>query len=124
MLFPSLVTSALFNSLTTRVKLVNCSWKPYLSSTNGLTSIYGYVEERMLYSLIYFLWRPDVPVSCCKVKCVDLDRQDDSTDHEKRVCSDHGFQHTCTGKIRPPVSSHHLHGFEVGQLNRRLTSDV
>ena len=37
----------------------------------------------MLYSLIYFLWRPDVPVSCCKVKCVD---QDDSTDHEKRVC--------------------------------------
>ena len=25
----------------------------------------------MLYSLMYFLWRLDVPVSCCKVKCVD-----------------------------------------------------
>ena len=56
-------------------------------------NIYGYVEERMLYSLIYFLWSPDVPVSFCKVKCVD--RQDDSTDHEKHVCSGRGFQLTC-----------------------------
>ena len=29
-----------------------------------------------------------------------------------------------TGKIWPPVSSHHLHGSKVGQLNRRLTNDV
>ena len=54
-----------------------------LTSTNGLTSIYGCVEERMLYSsLIYFLWTPDVPVSCCKVIV------NDSTDYGL------GFQHT------------------------------
>ena len=29
-----------------------------------------------------------------------------------------------TGKIRLPISSRHLHGFKVEQLNRRLTSDV
>ena len=27
-------------------------------------------------------------------------------------------------KIQPPILSHHLHGFKVGLLNRRLTNDT
>ena len=44
----------------------------------------------MLYSLMLLL-RPDAPLTCYKVKCVD--RQHDSTDREKRACSSDGFQH-------------------------------
>ena len=51
----------------------------------------GYVEEMMLYSLILF-----VETGCTsKVNVSIIDRQDDSTNHEKRVCSGRGFQHTC-----------------------------
>ena len=46
------------------------------------TQMYDCIEERLLYSLILFLWRLDVPVGCYILKCVDYQPMTDKKNQD------------------------------------------